>query len=251
MISSPEIIALLFFIAIVAGWVDVIAGGGGLLTIPALLMAGLPPAVAIATNKLQTSVSPLIASIYFVRKDVIDLTKIKLPICMAFIGSIIGSWMILTIDASILFAFIPILLIAVALYFLFSPQLSDAESKPKIPWRSFVIFIVPLLGFYDGFFGAGTGSFIACALVLCVGYGLTAATAHAKILNFTSSIASLTYFIVYGEIAWLVGAVMMCGQIIGGTIGAKMVLQKGAALIKPTVVIVCLILSANMLIKML
>ena len=246
---SIEIIVLLFFVAAVAGWVDVIAGGGGLLTIPVLIMIGLPPSVAIATNKLQGSVGTLIAAIYFVRKGAVDLSRMKFSICMTFIGSVLGSWLVLQIDAKILLWFLPVLLIATGLYFLFSPTVSDIERKQKIPLLAFAIIIAPLLGFYDGFFGPGTGSFMALAFVLFCGYGLAKATANAKILNFTSNISALGYFILYGDIAWLAGTAMIGGQLFGAVVGAKMVLKKGAALIKPVVVIVCFLMSLNLLLK--
>ena len=246
---SAEIIMLLFLVAAVAGWVDVIAGGGGLLTIPALIMVGLPPAVAIATNKVQASVGTLIAAIYFVRQGAIDLSRIKLSIGMTFIGSVLGSWLVLQIDAKTLLWFLPILLIATGLYFLFSPTISDVQRKQKIPLFAFAIVITPLLGFYDGFFGPGTGSFMALAFVLFCGYGLTKATANAKILNFTSNISALGYFILYGDIAWLAGLAMIAGQLFGAVIGVKMVLKKGATLIKPMVVTVCFLMSLNILLK--
>ena len=246
---SIEIIVLLFFVAAVAGWVDVIAGGGGLLTIPVLIMIGLPPSVAIATNKLQGSVGTLIAAIYFVRKGAVNLLRMKFSICMTFIGSVLGSWLVLQIDAKILLWFLPVLLIATGLYFLFSPTVSDIERKQKIPLLAFAIVIAPLLGFYDGFFGPGTGSFMALAFVLFCGYGLAKATANAKILNFTSNISALGYFILYGDIAWLAGTVMIGGQLFGAVVGAKMVLKKGAALIKPVVVIVCFLMAITILVK--
>ena len=246
---TTEILTLLFLVSAIAGWVDVIAGGGGLLTVPALVMVGMPPAVAIATNKLQSSVSTLIAAVYFIRRGTVDLARMKLPIGMTFAGSVLGSWFVLQIDANILLWVLPVLLTATGLYFLFSPNISDAQRKQKIPVLAFAVVVAPLLGFYDGFFGPGTGSFMALAFVLFCGYGLTAATANAKVLNFTSSVSSLGYFILYGDIAWLAGMAMVGGQILGGVVGAKMVLKKGAALIKPMVVIVCFLMSANILVK--
>ncbi len=246
---SADTITLLFFVALIAGWVDVIAGGGGLLTIPALIMAGVPPAAAVATNKLQGSAGTLIASIYFLRTGAIEFKKIKLLLLMTFIGSVFGSVLLLQIDAELLTIFLPILLISMGLYFLFAPNIDDRDRKQKISLIAFTIIIAPLLGFYDGFFGPGTGSFMALAFVSLCGYNLSRATANAKILNFTSNISSLLYFIIYGDIYWLIGFVMIGGQAIGATIGAKTVLKKGAAIIKPVVIIVCFLMSINLLLK--
>ncbi len=246
---SVEIIALLFFVAMVAGWVDVIAGGGGLLTIPALIVAGVPPAAAVATNKLQGSSGTLIASVYFIKKGAIDFAKIKPLIVTTFIGSVAGSWLLLQIDAEALTIFLPVLLILTGLYFLFAPNIDDKDKKAKISLVAFAIIAAPLLGAYDGFFGPGTGSFMALAFVLLCGYSLSRATANAKILNFTSNISSLLYFIFYGDVYWLIGLVMIGGQMIGAVVGAKMVLKKGASIIKPVVIVVCFAMSAHILLN--
>ena len=246
---SAEIITLLFLVAVIAGWVDVIGGGGGLLTIPALLLAGVPPAAAVATNKLQGSFGTLIAAVYFIRKGVVDLSKIKLLLLMTLLGSVFGSWMLLQIDAESLVVFLPVLLILTGLYFLFAPNIDDKDGKQKISLSAFAIIAAPVLGFYDGLFGPGTGSFMALAFVSLCGYGISRATANAKLLNFTSNISSLLYFILYGDIYWLAGFAMIGGQAIGAFVGAKMVLKKGASIIKPVVVIVCFALSIHILMK--
>ncbi len=244
---SAEILALLFLVAAAAGWVDVIAGGGGLLTIPALIVAGVPPAAAVATNKLQGSTGTLIASVYFIKKGAIDFVKIKWLLAATIAGSVFGSWLLLQIDAEALVVFLPVLLILTGLYFLFAPNLDDRQRKQKFSLIAFAILVAPLLGAYDGLFGPGTGSFMALSLILFCGYGLSRATANAKILNFTSNLSSLLYFVFYGDICWLVGLVMIGGQAIGALAGANMVLTKGAKLIKPVVVAVCFATSIHIL----
>ncbi|MDD9855239.1 MAG: TSUP family transporter [Gammaproteobacteria bacterium] len=246
---NAEVLLMLFAVAAVAGWVDVIAGGGGLLTIPAMLFAGLPPAAAIATNKVQGSFGTFIASVVFVRNNAVNLSGIRWPLVMTFAGSVAGSWAVLQIDAQILAWILPPLLAAVGLYFLLNPNIDDRARKQKTPWLVFAAGVAPLLGFYDGFFGPGTGSLMALALVWCCGYGLTAATAHAKLLNFVSNISSLIYFILFGDIVWSVGAVMVAGQIIGAFTGARMALQKGATLIRPVVVVACFAMAVGLVVR--
>ena len=246
---SYEILILLFFIAIIAGWVDAIAGGGGLITIPVLILAGLSPVSALATNKLQGSVGTLTASLYFIKNKVVDVKKMKLAIFATFIGSVFGSWLVLQVDTKHLVVMLPILLICMGLYFLLSPNISDEDRKHKITLVSFAVLISPFLGFYDGFFGPGTGSFMALAFVMLLGYGLPKATAHAKVLNFVSNISSLGYFIFFGDVNWLAGFIMMAGQFVGAVLGARMILQKGSKVIKPVVVTVCFFMSANLLFK--
>jgi len=246
---SSDIIGFLFLIAVIAGWVDAIAGGGGLIALPALLFAGLPPATALATNKLQGSIGTFTASMYFIRKKVVNLNEMKLAIAATFLGSVFGSWLILQIDTQQLLLIIPIFLIAIGFYFLLSPSINDEDKKKKLSLIGFALLICPLLGFYDGFFGPGTGSFMALAFVLLLGHSLPKATAHTKILNFVSNISSLLYFAIFGDIHWYYGVSMILGQFIGATIGAKMVIEKGSKLIKPVIVTVCFLMSANILFK--
>ena len=191
----------------------------------------------------------LTASIYFIRKGAVNFREIKLLIVMTFVGSLFGAWLILRMNPEQLVIYIPLLLILMGLYFLFSPHIDDQDRRQRLSRTGFALLVCPLLGFYDGFFGPGTGSLMALAFVLLCGYNLAKATAHAKILNFTSNISSLMYFVVYGDIVWEVGLVMMLGQFIGAISGAKMVLTRGTAIIKPIVVTVCFLMSANILIR--
>ncbi len=247
MTPDIEILVMLFAAAALAGWVDVIAGGGGLLTIPALLLAGLPPAAAVATNKLQGSAGTLSSSVYFIRHGSVDLYAIRYLLFMAFAGSLAGSWLLLRVDAEELVIYLPILLIAVGVYFLFSPNVSDEDRPAKVGLALFAALCCPLLGFYDGFFGPGTGSFMLLAFVGLTGFSLAKATAHTKVLNFSSNIASLSYFMFFGDIYWSIGAVMIVGQMLGAISASRMVIHKGRSLIRPVVVCVCFIMSANLI----
>jgi hypothetical protein len=249
MIPSTELLLLLFIIAATAGWVDTLAGGGGLITVPALLLTGMPPGMAIATNKLQGSMGTLVASIYFVRTKFVRLNQMKGMIVLTFIGSVLGSWLLLQIDASKLVQFLPFLLMAMGLYVLLSPSFNDEQKQQKISRLCFMFLVCPILGFYDGFFGPGTGSLMALAFVSVLGFGLSKGTAQAKILNLTSNVAALLSFIIFGEVAWVVGGVMAAGQLLGSSIGARMVMGRGAKLIKPVVVMVCFGMSINILFK--
>jgi uncharacterized membrane protein YfcA len=246
---SIEVILGLFFAAMTAGWVDTIAGGGGLITIPTMLTLGIPPAVTLATNKVQGSMGTLVSSIYFLRQGSIDLSKIKLSILTTFMGSIFGGWLVLQFNSESLKTILPILLILIGGYFLLSPNLGDVDQKPKISYVIFSIFIAPCLGFYDGFFGPGTGTFMSLAFVLLCGYGLPKATANAKIHNFVSNISALISFLLFGEIYWGVAIIMILGQAIGSYLGARMVTEKGAVLIRPVVITVCFLMSIRLLVS--
>lgn len=237
----------LFFVALIAGFIDAIAGGGGLLTVPALLSAGLPPADALATNKLQSVGGSFSATLYFVRQKAVDLAEQKIAIIFTFIGAIVGAVIVQFLEADFLRRLLPILVIAVGLYFLFTPQLGSWDSQRRLSSTAFGVIIGLSIGFYDGFFGPGTGSFFCVAYVVLAGYNLAKATAHAKVLNFTSNLASLLFFILGNKVIWSIGLVMLAGQFIGARVGAKMVLTKGQKLIRPMLIVLSFIMSIKLI----
>ncbi|WP_421870647.1 TSUP family transporter [Motiliproteus sp.] len=244
---SLELILLLFAAGALAGFVDAIAGGGGMIALPALLFAGLTPAQALATNKLQGSFGTLSASWYFVRRGLVDLRAIAYMIGCTFVGSALGTLLVQQLDPSFLTGAIPVLLILIALYFGFSPRLGEEDVQQRISERAFALTIGFGIGFYDGFFGPGTGSFFALGFVSLLGFGLTKATAHTKVLNLTSNLASLLFFVAGGQVVWTLGLVMALGQLIGGRLGAHLVVLKGAGLIRPLVVLICVLMSLKLL----
>ena len=180
-----DILGLLFAVAFVAAFIDAIAGGGGLITIPALLMAGMPPAMALGTNKLQAFGGSLSASLYFLRKKAVNLREFGFILFMIFIGSVIGTLLIQSIDSSLVKKGLPFLILAIGLYFLFTPQLGENDKKQRLSYSIFALSLGITLGFYDGFFGPGTGSLMNLACVLLLGFNLTKSTAHEKVMNLT------------------------------------------------------------------
>ena len=242
-----DVIAMLFSVATVAGFIDAIAGGGGLLTIPALLSTGLPPAIALGTNKLQACGGSFSASLYFVRKKSVDLKQVALLILLTFIGAALGTIVVQNIDVNALKIGLPFLIFAIGIYFLFSPNIGDQDRKQRISYPLFGFTAGMGLGFYDGVFGPAVGSFYTLAFVLLLGFNLTKAVAHAKVLNFTSNLASLFFFILGGAVLWKIGFIMLIGQFIGATLGARMVVTKGKKLIRPMLVTISFIMVAKML----
>ncbi len=230
-----------------AGMIDAMAGGGGLITLPVLLASGLSPVEALATNKLQGSFGTLAASAYFVRKRLVDLRQMRTMILCTFAGSASGTLLVQTIDNSLLATVMPLLLIAIALYFALSPRVGDEDRGRRIAVLLFSTLVTGLIGFYDGFFGPGTGTFFTLAFVTLAGFGLARATAHTKILNFTSNLASLLLFLLSGHIVWLAGLAMALGQLVGGQIGARLVVSRGTRLVRPLIVCMTLAMSGKLL----
>ena len=242
-----QLVLLLFTVAFVAGFIDSIAGGGGLITIPALMWIGLPPAAALGTNKLQACGGSFFASWYFVRKGMVELKQMKLAIVCALIGSACGTIAVQLVDGSVLKLLLPFLILAIGCYFLFSKKISDDDRARVLKPSAFALTIGLGVGMYDGFFGPGTGSFFALGFVTLAGFGIAKATAHAKVMNFATNISSLLFFTLGGKVVWSMGLIMLVGQGIGATLGSRLVISKGTKLIKPLVVTMSLLMSVKLL----
>ncbi|QQR38237.1 TSUP family transporter [Devosia rhizoryzae] len=247
MIVDPLILLALGFVGLLAGFVDAIAGGGGMLSLPALLSAGLPPVAALATNKMQSIVGTAMAVTTYWRRGFVDLRRLLPAIAATFAGSFLGALTVSRIDISLLNVAVPVALIAIALYFLFAPKLSDADRAARLPFGPFVPVLGFAIGFYDGIFGPGTGSFFTVGFVVLFGLGLTRATGSTKALNFTSNLAALAIFIPQGQVVWPVAAAMASGQIIGAYIGARTGIRYGATIIRPLVVVVSIALALKLI----
>ncbi len=243
---TPEMLGMLFAVGLLAGFVDAIAGGGGLLSIPALLAAGFPPTAALATNKLQSSFGALSATIRFVRRGEVNPGAMRTMIACTFIGSAAGAILVQLLDSSFLRDVIPILLIGIALYLLLSPKAGDFDVQQRIGEHAFAVTVGTGLGFYDGFFGPGTGTFFAIAFVSLLGHNLRRATAHTKLVNLTSNLAALLFFVAGGQVVWSVGLLMGGGQYVGAQLGAHMVIRNGARVVRPMLVVASIAITAKL-----
>lgn len=237
-----DVLAILFAVALVAGFLDAMAGGGGLITIPALLLSGIPPLLALATNKMQASSGSLTATLTMIRMGMLRPVDVAWPFVAALAGSVVGTIALHFIDAKALDIIIPSVLIGIALYFALAPRAGDVDGKPRIGRLAYRLFVVPAIGLYDGMFGPGTGSFFALAGVTLRGQNLVRATAHAKAMNFASNLASVGVFIFSGKILWAIALTMMCGQVIGASLGSIAVVKGGSKYIRPLIVTMCVIM---------
>jgi len=233
-----EVLSILFGVAAVAGLIDTLAGGGGLIVLPALILAGIPPHYALGTNKLQGSMGTATATLMMLRKRRVDPQKVCTLMLAAFFGSVLGTVAVQFVDTDLLSFVIPLVLICIAVYFLFSPQPIQGGNA-LLSEHSYQRFVVPAIGWYDGMFGPGTGSFFALAGVSLRGLGLIDATAVAKTLNFATNIASLFVFLLAGKIVWVVGLLMMIGQILGAWAGSHMLFAINPKYLRVLVVTMC------------
>ena len=244
---ATHLALLLILAAFVAGFVDSIAGGGGLIAMPMLLIAGASPLEALATNKLQGAFGAGTATVAYSRAGHVRLREqlgmAVVSACAAAGGALVAKAM----PADILRIIMPVILVAVAAFFALKPGLSDLDRVQRMVPALFTFTAVPLIAAYDGFFGPGTGSFFMLAFVMLSGLGMLKATAHTKLLNFASNIGSLAIFIPSGAMWWGVGIGMGVAQIAGATLGAKMAMRIGARLIKPLIVTVSVAMALRLL----
>ena len=235
-----ELLAFLFLVAFVAGFLDTLAGGGGLLSLPALIISGIPPLSALGTNKLQGSMGTATATYVMLKTKKVSWDNVKHLMLSAFIGALMGTIAVQFVNTKVLNFVIPTVLLFIAIYFLFAPQPNNESSKPRISNSIYQKTIVPFIGWYDGMFGPGTGSFFALSGVSLRGHGLIDATAVAKTLNFSTNIASLIIFLIAGKVVWLVGMVMMLGQLFGAWAGSKCLFKINPQYLRLIVVVMCL-----------
>ncbi len=246
---SPLILyPVLFLTGLTAGCIDSIAGGGGLITIPVLLSLGFPPHEALGTNKFQSSFGSFTASYYYVKKGGVELKKTKPGILFTFIGACIGVVVVQQISPSLLNYIIPVLLSGIIIYTFSKPNIGELDGRSRFsPFIFYLIFGLSL-GFYDGFFGPGTGSFWALAFVAGMGFNFIKATGYTKVMNFTSNITSLCLFLLSGNIIFTAGIIMAAGQIIGAKIGSGLVIKKGAKFIRPIFITVVILTTLKLII---
>lgn len=241
----------LFCVAALAGWVDTLAGGGGLLTLPALILVGIPPVSALATNKSQSFAGTLTATLALLLRKQLNLREFWPLLVAAGVGAAIGSLIVQNIATDWLRWFVPVLLLAVALYFLLTPALGELETHARMtqPWYGSTV--VPAIGLYDGAIGPGTGSFFAASGVVFRGHTLRTATVRAKPLNFTTNVVALVLFSAGGQVVWAIGAAMIAGQVLGAYIASHMMLTIPLRYIRRMVITMCMLMSLAQLYRLL
>jgi uncharacterized membrane protein YfcA len=229
--------------AFLAGWVDAVVGGGGLIQLPALLIglpADTPTPHVLGTNKISAVAGTLTAAITYARRISLHLpTLVPLVLC-AFAGSAVGAGLARLIPKAALTPIVLVALVGVGLYTWFRPGLGLSHA-PKHSGAGEVLRTVGIglaIGIYDGILGPGTGSFFVIALVAILGYGFLEASAKAKIANLTTNLGAIIVFGVNGEILWLIGGCMAAANLAGGWLGARTALRNGNAFVRKVFLIV-------------
>ena len=233
MIFSLSILSLLSAVAFSAGFIDSIAGGGGLLMVPALLMAGLPPQLALGTNKFSSTLGTSMAVANFIHRKKVVFKIVGIGLFFTLLGGFLGGKAILALDPStvgkVIVGLLPVGIAAVLV-----PK-KNSVSKPPAQGRELWV-IVPLicliLGFYDGFFGPGAGSFLALGFHFLLRLDLVQSTANAKVFNFLSNLSALTAFLMAGKVIFSIGLPMAVCAMGGNYIGSHLAIKKGDRFIR-------------------
>ena len=236
----------LFCVALIASAIDAIAGGGGLLVVPTMLLLGMNPLVTLGTNKLQSCFGTATSSYNYYKNGLLKEQNIYLLVSLSFIGSLIGTLLVSQLSNELLTNLIPVLLISAAIFLIL-----NRGNKLKISKSLMIAFtpLILLIGFYDGFFGPGTGTFFVLTFLIIKQRNLMEATAATKVLNFTSNFASYIVFQSKGFVIIELALIMAIAQILGANVGSKLAIKNGEKFVRPVIVLISIVLSIRILIS--
>lgn len=252
MLSDVNIVYKIMFLCgagFLAAFVDAIAGGGGLISVPAYFAIGFPPHFTLGTNKFSSTCSSLTSTIRFSKSGKVDRDILKRLLPFTFFGAITGVMTVLLLDSNVLKPIVLVLLLGVGVYSFFSKTIGLEDNFNGIDKKMLVLGIIFafFMGFYDGFFGPGAGSFMIFGLIKIFGFDFVRASGNAKAMNLTSNFASLLTFAINGKIYYLMGIPMALSMIMGAYLGSKLAIKEGAKFIKPIFVTMSLLVAFKML----
>lgn len=234
-----------------AAFIDSIAGGGGLISVPAFLAAGVSPHLALGTNKFCSSSGSFTSALKFVKSKKTNSNLLKYLIPFTLIGAAVGVNTVLKVNESFLYSIVLILILFVGIYTVFSKSIGSENNFKGLTKLNLILGILLAfsLGFYDGFFGPGTGSFLIFGLIKIFGFDFVQAAGNGKILNFASNIASLVLFAAHGQIDYMIGLPVAIAMILGARLGTSLAITKGSKLIKPIFVTMSLAVAGKLIIQ--
>jgi|APLak6261675434_1056106.scaffolds.fasta_scaffold01773_2 hypothetical protein len=243
---SPLTIAGLSLVALIAGLVDAIAGGGGLLTVPALLATGIPTPMVFGTNKGSAVFGSGAALLRFWRARLIDTRRARILFPLGFLGSCAGAFLLTLLDPKVLRPIVLVLLVGAGFVVAFVRPPASHTGTPSRRAGLKAAALALLIGAYDGFFGPGTGTFLIIGFVVLLHLSLQEASANAKVVNFASNLAAMIFLAWKGLVIWKVSIPMAVGQFVGGTLGAQLAVKGGDTLVRRVVLLVVLALVARL-----
>lgn len=244
---STGLYAALIAVAFCGGWIDSIAGGGGLVTLPALLIAGIAPHVALGTNKLQAVCGATASSLRYFLGNKVRRRLLLGCVPLALAGSALGSSAILRVSPTVIKPLLVPIFVVIGIYMALRKE-TGAEADPAKGTGKRLVAVLAgtfLIGFYDGFFGPGTGIFLFMLLVLVYGMEAVEATGTTKVINWATNLAAVVVFFRSGSIDFTLGLSMAAANVLGALTGSHMVIKKGQRFIRLIVMIVVLALAAK------
>ncbi len=250
MTLTPRAFLIVCPLLFLAGFVDAIGGGGGLISLPAYLFAGLPMHAAVATNKLSSACGTSLATVRFIRNGLVNF-RVALPgVAAAMAGAVLGARLsLLASEQLIRWMLFPVL--AVAAFFVLNRHLfPDREDAPvKADRRTITVCVIAafLIGMYDGFYGPGTGTFLIIAFTVFAKMSVGRANAHTKVINLTTNVTSLAVFLLNGQVVIALGLAAAACNMAGNYLGSGLVLSKGAKITRPIILIVLALLLVKLL----
>lgn len=242
---------ILCIICMLAQFVDAIAGGGGIISLPAIAMYTSSMVTALATNKMGAMFGSVSSAITFIKKGTVDIHLVKYWIPFTIIGSILGVQTVLMMDPAILNVLVTLLLIAMCVYTLLKKEFGFESTFVKKTKRNIIIgaIIAFTMGFYDGFFGPGVGSFLIFLFVRFIGFDFISGAGYGKTLNAVSNVTSFIIFALNGAVNFYLGMVLAVFMMIGAILGTKCVLLKGSSLVKPVFIVVSMCLVCKIILE--
>lgn len=245
-------LAFLVFFGFMAAFIDSVVGGGGLISVPALMWTGLPPVTVLGTNKMAAVMGALTSFVTFARSGAVNGDLVQKLIPFSLIGSSIGVLVVRMVPSAFLRPLVTVLLVFVLVYSLLKKDWGRDAHFHGMRRRLLLLsaLIAFIFGFYDGFFGPGTGSFLLFAF-LFAGFDFLGAAANARALNFGSNIAGAILFAYFGEIDYAYAIPMGLGMIVGAWCGARMALKKGVSYVRPLFIAMTTILIGKQIIELL
>ncbi|MBQ6006117.1 MAG: TSUP family transporter [Selenomonadaceae bacterium] len=235
----------------IAAFIDSVVGGGGLISVPTLMWAGLPMLNVLGTNKIASCMGAFAGFLTYLRSGTIDKKIMRVMFPLSFIGSAFGVFVVQQVPPDFLRPLVVVMLIVIAIYSVAKKNWGADKKSVHVSHKNYLlgIILIFLLGFYDGFFGPGTGSFMLF-LYLVMGYGFLGAAANARAANFASNIAAAIIFTACGLVNFSYAIPMGCGMILGAACGAKMAISKGAAYVRPLFIGMTVILIGKQIVEL-
>ncbi|MPN16816.1 putative membrane transporter protein YfcA [bioreactor metagenome] len=245
---SPEVLAFLVVAGFLSAFIDSVVGGGGMISLPALLLTGLPPSLALGTNKMASVMGSLTSTLSFMRSGKINYGLIKYLFPLSLIGSVFGVITVQKMPPEFLKPLVIVLLIAVTIYSVFKKDWGNESTYQGMTRKVAVLSGVAAftLGFYDGFFGPGAGSFLIFAFLM-IGFDFVTAAGNARTLNFASNIAAVITFGLAGSINFYYSIPMGLAMIVGALAGTRLAITKGATYVRPLFITVTTLLVSKQL----